>query len=44
MLSWYVDMAFYHIQGDTAVVDRILYGRRDYLAILFGDPLVEETE
>ena len=37
-------MAFYHIQGDIAVVDRILYGRRDYLAILFGDQLYEETE
>lgn len=37
-------MAFYHVQGDTAVVDRILYGRRDYLAILFGDQLDEETE
>lgn len=37
-------MAFYHIQRDTAVVDRILYGRRDYLAILFGDQLDEETE
>lgn len=44
MLNWYEDMAFYHIQRDTAVVDRILYGRRDYLAILFGNQLDKETE
>ena len=37
-------IAFYHIQKDTAVVDRILYGRRDYLSILFHDQLDEETE
>lgn len=37
-------MAFYHVQKDAAVVDRILYGRRDYLAILFGDQLEDDTE
>ena len=37
-------MAPYHIQWDIVVLDRILYGRRDYLAILFGDQLAEETE
>lgn len=37
-------LIFYHLSDDNACVDRILYGRRDYLAILFGDQLNEETE
>ena len=35
-------MIFYHISGKTVWIDRILYGRRDYLAILFGSELPEE--
>ena len=35
-------MIFYHLSNETACIDRILYGRRDYLAILFGDELTEE--
>ena len=35
-------MIFYHISEETVWVDRILYGRRDYLAILFGSELSEE--
>ena len=35
-------MIFYHVSDDRACVDRILYGRRDYLSILFGDELREE--
>lgn len=35
-------MIFYHLSDDRACVDRILYGRRDYLSILFGDELREE--
>lgn len=35
-------LAFYRAYGNTVYVDRILYGRRDYLRILFGD--VETTE
>ena len=35
-------MIFYHLSEDTACIDRILYGRRDYLSILFGDELREE--
>lgn len=35
-------MVFYHYQKDTAFVDRILYGRRDYAALLFGDKLGSE--
>lgn len=35
-------MIFYHLCKDTACIDRILYGRRDYLSILFGGELSEE--
>lgn len=37
-------MAFYHLSEEGACVDRILYGRRDYMTILFGDAFSEETE
>jgi plasmid stabilization system protein ParE len=30
-------MAFYHIEGQRVLIDRVLYGRRDYLAVLFGE-------
>ena len=36
-------MIFYHLSEDSVMVDRVLYGRRDYLALLFGDQL-EESE
>ena len=29
---------------EEVMVDRILYGRRDYLSILFGEELTEESE
>ncbi len=35
-------MVFYRISGTDVYVDRILYGRRDYLRILFGD--MQETK
>lgn len=35
-------LALYRAYGNTVYVDRILYGRRDYLRILFGD--LETTE
>lgn len=31
-------LTFYRILGDEIRIDRILYGRRDYLRDLFGDP------
>jgi addiction module RelE/StbE family toxin len=34
--------AFYRYENDTVYVDRVLYGRRDFMRILFGD--VEEEE
>jgi addiction module RelE/StbE family toxin len=37
-------MVFYHISGESVWIDRILYGRRDYLAILFGNALTDENE
>jgi len=35
-------MIFYRVFDNDIYVDRILYGRRDYLRILFGD--VQDTE
>ena len=35
-------MIFCHLSGESACIDRILYGRWDYLSILFGDELTEE--
>lgn len=37
-------MLFYYISENVVHIDRILYGRRDYLAILFGDEFSEESE
>ena len=36
-------MVFHHYSSDTVYIDRILYGRRDYMAILFGSQLENET-
>jgi plasmid stabilization system protein ParE len=30
-------LAFYRLQGETIFIDRILYGRRDYITILLGN-------
>ncbi len=35
-------LTFYRVSGSEVYVDRILYGRRDYLHILFGDALERE--
>ena len=35
-------LVFYHTDRTTVMVDRVLYGRRDYMALLFGDTLEEE--
>ncbi|WKV08438.1 type II toxin-antitoxin system RelE/ParE family toxin [Thermoanaerobacterium sp. CMT5567-10] len=34
--------AFYRYENDTVYVDRVLYGRRDFMRILFGDVAKEE--
>lgn len=36
-------MIFYRVNGNDVYVDRILYGRRDYLRILLGDTDEEEN-
>ena len=33
----------YRVHGSNVYVDRVLYGRRDYLRILFGETQDEET-
>ena len=35
-------LIFYRVHGKDVFVDRILYGRRDYLRILFGDTADDE--
>ncbi|MDR1630768.1 MAG: type II toxin-antitoxin system RelE/ParE family toxin [Oscillospiraceae bacterium] len=36
--------AFYHYEDETVYVVRVLYGRRDYMKILFGELPDEEIE
>ena len=35
-------MGFYRVQGSAVYIDRVLYGRSDYMSILFKDLLREE--
>lgn len=37
-------LAFYRVTGAEVSIDRILYGRRDYLRILFGNLSEEATK
>ncbi|MBR5381778.1 MAG: type II toxin-antitoxin system RelE/ParE family toxin [Oscillospiraceae bacterium] len=37
-------LIFYHTDRTAVMVDCVLYGRRDYLALLFGDALTDEDE
>ena len=36
-------LAFYRVDENAVYIDRILYGRRDYLRILFGDTAEDEA-
>lgn len=36
-------LVFYHYQRDVVYIDRVLYGRRDYMAVLFGSQLEDDT-
>ena len=36
-------MVFYRVQGNDVYIDRVLYGRSDYMSVLFKDLLQEET-
>jgi addiction module RelE/StbE family toxin len=37
-------LVFYRLYDNRVLIDRILYGKRDYLTILFGDLPQDETE
>ena len=37
-------LAFYHERMNDIYIDRILYGKRDYMNILFGGVLENDTE
>ena len=37
-------LAIYHIDCDAVHIDRVLYGRRDYLALLFGDEIGQHDD
>ena len=36
-------MVFYRVQGNDVYIDRVLYGRSNYMSILFNDLLREDT-
>ena len=36
-------MVFYRVQGSNVYIDRVLYGRSNYINILFNDLLREDT-
>ena len=36
-------MVFYRVQDSDVYIDRVLYGRRDYMSVLFKDLLREKT-
>lgn len=37
-------LVFYRAYGKDVYIDRVLYGRRDYMRILFGDAQSDETD
>ena len=37
-------MVFYRVQGCDVYIDRVLYGRSNYMSILFNDLLREDTD
>lgn len=37
-------MIFYHLSENAVHIDRILYGRRDYLSVLFGEERNDEID
>ena len=36
--------ALYRVQADIVYIDRVLYGKRDYMAILFGGSLESQPD
>lgn len=37
-------MVFYRVNGNDIYIDRVLYGRSNYMSILFNDLLREDTD
>ena len=37
-------MIFYHLAENIVQIDRILYGRQDYLSVLFGNECTDECQ
>ena len=37
-------ITLYRVSGDDVYVDRVLYGRRDYLSLLFGSLPDDEAD
>lgn len=37
-------LVFYRVYGKGIYIDRVLYGRRDYLRVLFGDALPAQPD
>jgi len=37
-------LVFYRYEGGIATVARVIYGKRDYIAVLFGDMQADESE
>ena len=37
-------LALYRVQANIVYIDRVLYGKRDYMAILFGDTLESQPD
>ena len=37
-------MVFYRVQGNDVYIDRVLYGRSNYMSTLFNDLLHEDTD
>ena len=35
-------LIFYHVNSSAVYVDRVIYGHRDYLALLFGDRIIDD--
>ena len=38
------NIVFYRVQGSDVYIDRVLYGRSNYMSILFNDLLREDTD
>ncbi len=37
-------LIFYHTDSTAVYIDRVIYGRRDYLALLFGNRITDDDD